>query len=391
MGDFGRQFSYTSAGGISVVGSSESNETVEQFEVRVTPTVRRDIAIDLIRGLCVVSMTLAHIAPSGLLTKAVHLIQGVDGASGFVLLSGLVLGMIQPKRISTIGLHAAIRKLLGRALLIYVVQLILVTIFLIEGQFFDRDWLPSVSENGGPLMTAVRVLTLQLNPAWVDILSMYVILMVLAAAAVALLSHGKLLVVLSLSFAIYVGSQVAPQYFTFLGDGDGYAYFNWGAWQFIFLVALCIGWNWKTADISSLLRRPTVLIAFAALMVLLSAPLIAALLFDLSIPEYLAIFDKGPAHLGRVIMAFLAFGFLYGVLSYVPKITNSRVTSFLPTIGARSLDSFVILALATLFIRNDDPSPIAQGFATLLSFVLIGVMYLWARIRARHKLRKSHK
>ena len=62
-----------------------------------TPTAqqRRDIAIDLVRCFCVISMTVGHIASSWPLTLATHPVLYSSGASGFVMLSGLVLGKVQ--------------------------------------------------------------------------------------------------------------------------------------------------------------------------------------------------------------------------------------------------------------------------------------------------------
>ena len=55
----------------------------------------RDRAIDLLRGLCIVSMTTAHLAAGSWPWRVFHIGTFIDGAVGFVFLSGLVLGITQ--------------------------------------------------------------------------------------------------------------------------------------------------------------------------------------------------------------------------------------------------------------------------------------------------------
>jgi hypothetical protein len=59
----------------------------------------RDRAIDVLRGLCIVSMTTAHLAAGSRPWQVFHLGTFVDGAVGFGFLSGLVLGMTQRRTI----------------------------------------------------------------------------------------------------------------------------------------------------------------------------------------------------------------------------------------------------------------------------------------------------
>ena len=90
-----------------------------------TTSRQRDGALDVIRGLCLIGMTFGHLAHTSLFTRIIHFHPGLwfDGASGFVLMSGLVLGMVQKSRVTRASLATVQRTLLKRAGLIYLVQI----------------------------------------------------------------------------------------------------------------------------------------------------------------------------------------------------------------------------------------------------------------------------
>ena len=83
------------------------------------PESGRDRAIDVLRGLCIVSMTTAHLAAGSWPWQIFHIGTFIDGAVGFVFLSGLVLGITQRRAIERGGLLAGQRKLLRRIVVIY--------------------------------------------------------------------------------------------------------------------------------------------------------------------------------------------------------------------------------------------------------------------------------
>lgn len=88
----------------------------------------RDQTIDLIRGYCIVSMVTGHLAGFLLLAGIFHVFPKFDGASGFVLLGGLVLGMVERRRVLREGLAAVPTKSVRRLGLIYGAQVALVVV-----------------------------------------------------------------------------------------------------------------------------------------------------------------------------------------------------------------------------------------------------------------------
>src|SRR3978361_1533580 len=86
---------------------------------RAAPAARRERAFDLLRGGCVVSMVFSHVSASSVLDRGTHAFEWVDGAVGFVFISGLVLGLVHRATVGQAGLAAALGRVLRRLRLIY--------------------------------------------------------------------------------------------------------------------------------------------------------------------------------------------------------------------------------------------------------------------------------
>src|SRR3954453_10690364 len=86
----------------------------------VAAPVGRDPRLDLLRGFCVFAMVVDHVGGASWLYALTGGNRGpVTAAEGFVLPSGLVLGIVSRQRLTRTGLRAAIRATLSRALTLY--------------------------------------------------------------------------------------------------------------------------------------------------------------------------------------------------------------------------------------------------------------------------------
>src|SRR4051812_42249003 len=80
--------------------STDDPESALDLDPSPAPDVGgRNRAIDMLRGLCIVSMTTAHLAAGSWPWQVFHVAVLVDGAVGFVLLSGIVLGITQHRNV----------------------------------------------------------------------------------------------------------------------------------------------------------------------------------------------------------------------------------------------------------------------------------------------------
>ena len=130
------------------------------------PESGRDRAIDVLRGLCIISMTTAHLAAGSWPWRIFHLGTFVDGAVGFVFLSGVVLGITQRRAIERAGLLAGQRKLLRRIVVIYCanIGLCLLAFGMVAIDPVRESTYPSVESLGGPLPAAAASLSLRFSP-----------------------------------------------------------------------------------------------------------------------------------------------------------------------------------------------------------------------------------
>ena len=172
-------------------------------------TTRRDPSIDVLRGICVASMVIAHTALYSLLHRATHAPLWIDGATGFVLLAGLVIGMVQARAPTS---RDGLARLGRRTLLVYVAHVGLVCLAIACAPW-DRmapQSPPPAAALGGWPMALERTVTLRINPFDVDILSMYVVLFAVAAVAVTLLRRGHAWLLATGSVAVYLVGMWAP-------------------------------------------------------------------------------------------------------------------------------------------------------------------------------------
>lgn len=346
---------------------------------------RRDAAIDTIRGICIVTMTFSHLAMGTLADKVTHPAPWVDGASGFVLMSGLVLGMVQPGRIGRDGILAAEIKLLRRAGLLYVAHVLTVLLAVVAGRFApDVRWLPRTGDHGGIWGTIRDTLLLQVNPPDIDILSLYVLLLLSAMIGTALLAGGLAWLLGVLSVAVYVVASAVPSAFILpIGNGDP-SKFNAGAWQLLFLSALAVGWYWKRADLRRRLTSPRALVLGAGLWagVTLVGVLFARMGLIPGIQPAMdqAFYDKTDQGLGRFVLAWAAFVTLYAGLTWLLRTFRLRWAAPVETIGKRSLASFIVLTVITVLVPvvagDDVPGAVATVIAVASLFVMYGFVLL---------------
>src|ERR671932_776957 len=89
---------------------------------RYAETGKRDLRFDLLRGYCVFAMTVDHLdTPTWLYVLTGGNRFFVSAAEGFLVISGLVMGVVYRPIVERAGLPAAARKALKRSALLYLV------------------------------------------------------------------------------------------------------------------------------------------------------------------------------------------------------------------------------------------------------------------------------
>lgn len=288
---------------------------------------RRDPRLDVLRGLCLLSMVFGHLAANHLIDEATHPLRVVDGAAGFVLLSGVVLGRVQRRRPSLV---APLRR--ARTIWLAHVGLVLsaLTVKALTGR---PDYIPTVEQLGGVAHAVVDVALLRAQPDWFAVLPFYVFALLITPLVVQALGRGLTPWVVAGSVLLWSASQQgtwnpASTY----GSGR----WDWAGWQMLFVLGIAAGWHWEA--LVSWSKRTTVrttLLAVGAV----AAAVGAVLGHLLPVSTQPTVFDKLEVGPGVPVMVLLLAAPAYWVVGRLPV----RASAVLARAGANSLSGFVVL------------------------------------------------
>ncbi|MBM9469111.1 OpgC domain-containing protein [Nakamurella leprariae] len=380
------------------------SERTEVTEPADAPPVapRRIAAFDVLRGLCIVSMTTAHLAAGSLPYEVLHAAVWIDGAVGFVFLSGLVLGVVQRSRADR-PTGVVTRTLLRRAGLIYLAHLFLVVLALVIAAVDPERTstlaprpLASVDGVGGLGPTIWAALTLRISPPLVSILSLYVVCLLLAVPAVLALRRGWWPLVVGGSLVLYAvgyvvgeGSTALPRStFTFPQFPGVPGAVNWACWQLLFLVGLTIGWHWRSERVQSLVGNVRVIAAAAVALALFVVLGYAVTEGPTAIwrTSVQSLFLEGRLGLGTIVMALLAFLVLRPAAAWLLD-TVPMVASPFARLGRHALDCYLILSTVVLLTPSVFRLEGASLLATLYAFDVLVLCWVWCLVRDRRRAR----
>jgi hypothetical protein len=152
----------------------------------------------------------------------------------------MVLGMVYGPRIIKDGLEASSHKILHRAWTLYLWNILVALAYLAIAYFTPMR--TRAEAVGAPpafdLDLVIKLVTLQHGFGWSDLLATYAILLAFAPVIFYALTRHKTWWVVGLSWAFWLGYQIAPQNFSpTLGT------FPIFAWQVLFINAMVIGYH----------------------------------------------------------------------------------------------------------------------------------------------------
>jgi hypothetical protein len=207
---------------------------------------QRNLAVDWLRGLCLVLMTMDHL-PGNVFARFSNPVYGPFGfftaVPGFVFLSGFVAGQVYGRHWQSYGVWSVIRRVLRRMRMIYVAQLAL--LFTLSLAFLCHFRGTSNFQGADlfrthPLSAFLMGASLLYQPAYLDILPMYCFFLILTPVLLWRLQKGHVGRVLSCSCALGLLTGLA---FHLPRNALGV---NFGAsspltQQFVFVVGMVLG------------------------------------------------------------------------------------------------------------------------------------------------------
>ncbi|MGP9618461.1 OpgC domain-containing protein [Arthrobacter sp. AOP36-A1-22] len=337
----------------------------------------RDRAIDVVRGYCIASMVTGHVASSSVAANVLHIFPNFDGASGFVLLSGLVLGIVQSKRMMTSGFASVRTKTFRRAAMIYLAQLILsivgVAAVILAGWRHDT-FPPALGSMSYPEIVA-GIMTMNIAPPGGDVLRLYVVFLLLAPGVYWLLAKGKWLTTLCLSLLLAGTGYTFPFQTSFSLFG-GAPSASWAAWQLLFVSAIILGWYWRPLGMAAWIKAHSLLVFLSGACITVLAGAVSYL-----IPTSEWMFNKYTFPPGRIAVAYAVVASLYvaaaWLLERLPKWTLRPVYM----VGQKSLDAYVIQSFAVVLCAGVLGSVSTSIVSQMTAVAVLISCWAWAELR----------
>ena len=228
----------------------------------------RDLRLDLFRGLALWLIFLDHI-PSNIVNWVTIRNYGFsDAAEIFVFISGYTAAFVYGRAMQERGFIVASARILKRSWQVYVAHVFIFVIFMAEIAYLTTSFdNPLYSEEmrafdflQQPGDALVQALMLKVQPNFMDVLPLYIVLLLGFPLVLWLLLQRPLLALL-LSIALY--ASVQRYYWNLPAYPTGTWFFNPLAWQLIFVVGAWCGVG-GIEQVGKLLRSRVVLAAAIA-------------------------------------------------------------------------------------------------------------------------------
>jgi hypothetical protein len=333
---------------------------------------KRDVRIDWLRGLAMTCVIVNHSKLSSLLSWfSYERFWIVTAAEVFVVLSGVVLGMVYGRRLARDGWRAVVRGLGRRALLLYgafvgvtVSVLALAAIgvdvgFLVPTDGETAEWFVAPS-----MMTTSAwrdVLFMRAGPWPFEIIGLYVWLVAAAIPCLLILHLAGWRLVLTASWALYLWYRVDPHAITASGFEMAFPLL---AWQLLFVHGIVIGYHRKDigvffARMPSITPRLAVLVTAGFTVFAFCCPWSpgpAWLHLRVVSPErftdlYEGYFSLSDLGIGRLLNLSIALPVAYLMLTRDWAVTRSLEKVFV-VLGQRSLGAFVLHVYGLLLLEH---------------------------------------
>ena len=370
----------------------------------------RDLRLDFLRGLIMLVVITVHMEYFSLFSMFVwERIGYVSSAEGFVVLSGIVLGIVYKKRIVREGFKNSALKLWKRSFQLYRVNLFVILSISLLGAlpfvniFEVSHWVPMHAKDQiyplYPPITASwieivqQALLLRIGPHQFQVIGLYVGLIALAPLILFCLHRQKTLLLIAASWSLFLINQELQLRITG-------ARFEWGfpslTWQLLFINGMAIGYHnekilgYMADGNSKALILIAILVCLAFLFLALNNP--NAIFWpwrtlsniDASYHHeiYVAWFQKSTLGLGRIINNIALFIVFYYVLSRYWLPINKAFGWLLIPLGQASLYVFILHIYFIILVSN---SSLGEYDSFLVNSAIHAstILLIWAMVKRR--------
>lgn len=205
------------------------------------PSTQRDLRLDFFRGLSLIFIFIDHIPHNVLSYFTLQSVTFFDAAEVFIFISGFTAALVYGRRLAEKGAIYATARVLQRAWQLYVAHIFLFVLFVAEVSYTAATFKnPMYNEEmrvadflDEPHVAVIKALLLQFQPAFLDILPMYIVMLVIFPAVLIGMRVHWLLVLVP-SALLYIAVQIFDLSVPAYPAGHEW-YFNPLGWQFLFV------------------------------------------------------------------------------------------------------------------------------------------------------------
>jgi hypothetical protein len=339
---------------------------------------KRDVRIDWLRGLAMTCVIVNHSKLSSLLSWFTYeRLWVVTAAEVFVVLSGVVLGMVYGRRLARDGWRTLVTGLGRRALFLYSVFVgVTVSVLALSALGVDISSLvPSDKEAAGwflapgtMTMSGWRdVLVMRAGPWAFEIIGLYVWLVAAAIPCLLILRYAGWRPLLASSWALYLWYRLDPHIVTMAGFEFAFPLL---AWQLLFVHGIAIGYHRN--DVTAFVARMPAMTPRVAMLITagftifafcnpwtagpswLHLHVVSAERFSTLYERYFTLSDL---RVGRLLNLSIGLPVLYLMLTRYWALARPLESVFV-VLGQRSLGAFVLHVYGLLLLAH---LPIADG------------------------------
>jgi hypothetical protein len=369
----------------------------------------RDLRVDFFRGVALWFIFIDHVPGNWLGMATLRNFALCDATEAFVLLAGYAAGLAYGGVMDRQGWGLAAAQLVRRAATLYVAHIFLFVVFTAQvglsaatldaAAYLDELHLDAFATE--PYRALLEALLLRFQPAFLDILPLYIVLLLLLVPALPLLRRPALL--LAASGLLYVTVRSTglnlPSW-----SGGGW-FFNPLAWQALFFVGCMMGYVPPGAPGREAApgRAPAALPWNPWLMALALVVLVLGALAMLVAYHQPELMDRLPERLAEVLLGVDKTGLhsfrLLSILA-LAYVIGHAVPAGAGWLEGRAAAPFVLMGqhglpvfcsgiflsfLARLALEQSDAWPMqaAVNLAGLLALVAVGAVAAWYRLRSR--------
>ena len=359
----------------------------------------RDLRLDLFRGLALLFIFIDHIPDNVLSYVTLHSVAFSDAAEVFVFISGYAAAMVYGKALHRQGCMAAAGRIYRRVSQIYAAHILTFAVLAagvcyatlsVHDQNYTEDFgIDNFVDEPG--VAIIKLLLLQYQPQFLDILPIYMIFLGVLPPLLLLL-RSWLPLPLVISGVLYLLTWRFGWQPHSYPDDDGW-FFNPLAWQFLFVIGATAGYapySRQTLPLNSAwLGKLAVGIAIAIGIISVSWTIHSAYeAFPALLQRELSPLVEDKADLAPLrLISFLALAIASAhIVRRDSRVLRGPIAQWIIRCGQHSLQIFCLGILLSVLgyivltsVRGDIPMQLAIDLGGILLMVAVAALLTWSK------------